>query len=119
MKDNLRFSRNFRIRKSCEFRTLYQSGNKKSGGFYTAFFLPGKFGISRLGVVASKRLGNAVVRNRQKRLVREAFRKKKGEFQQVLDLVIVVFRAPRNPRRGQKELQGILEWLAGLSIYSG
>lgn len=118
MKDSFLFSRDFRIRKSSDFRNIYKLGNKISGSFYTAFFLPAQTSVSRLGVVVSKRVGNAVVRNRQKRIVKEAFRVKKEEFHFLWDLVVVVNRVPRVPERGREDLQGILAWLAALSVYS-
>ncbi len=47
-------------------------------------------GPARLGVVASKKVGGSVVRNRVKRLVREAFRKNPDTFPDNLDVVIIV-----------------------------
>lgn len=47
-------------------------------------------GPARLGVVASKKVGNSVVRSRVKRLVREAFRKNPDAFPDDLDVVIIV-----------------------------
>ena len=47
-------------------------------------------GPGRLGVVASRKVGPAVARNRAKRLVREAFRRHPGAFPERLDVVIVV-----------------------------
>jgi len=44
---------------------------------------------SRVGVVVSKKVGDAVVRNRAKRLLRETFRVHQHEFNQPLDLVLV------------------------------
>lgn len=47
-------------------------------------------GAARLGVVASRKVGPAVARNRAKRLVREAFRRHPEVFPAGLDVVIIV-----------------------------
>jgi len=44
---------------------------------------------NRLGVVTSRRIGNAVARNRARRLLREAFRLHQTEIQRPADLVLV------------------------------
>jgi len=44
----------------------------------------------RLGITAAKRVGNAVVRNRAKRLIREAFRATGDQWHPGLDLVVIV-----------------------------
>ena len=44
---------------------------------------------SRLGVVASKKLGGATVRNRSKRLLREAFRLNQPQLAKPADVVLV------------------------------
>ena len=46
-----------------------------------------------LGIVATKRLGNAVQRNRAKRIVRELYRKHKSLFPQSSQSVIIPKRA--------------------------
>ena len=43
----------------------------------------------RLGVIATKRLGNAVVRNRAKRLFRELFRRNQEAMPESCDLVVI------------------------------
>ena len=48
---------------------------------------------TRLGLSVSRRVGNAVVRNRWKRIIREVFRTHRAEFPSGLDLVV-------RPRRG-------------------
>jgi ribonuclease P protein component len=44
---------------------------------------------TRLGIVASRKVGNAVRRNRIKRLLREAFRKRAAELPRGIDLVVI------------------------------
>lgn len=45
---------------------------------------------ARLGITASKQVGDAVARNRSKRLVREAFRRDAGWLCDGVDLVVIV-----------------------------
>jgi ribonuclease P protein component len=49
-------------------------------------------GATRVGVTASRKLGGAILRNRVKRLVREAFRRHKLLFPSGLDVVFVAKR---------------------------
>jgi len=44
---------------------------------------------SRLGIIVTKKVGNAVVRNKVKRWIREVFRIEKGVFVSPLELVII------------------------------
>lgn len=54
---------------------MQSGGRRVSGRFVTLIGLPNTLGTDRLGVVASKRVGGAVVRNRAKRRLREIFRR--------------------------------------------
>lgn len=54
------------------------------------FVARGQGARTRLGVTATRRLGGAVVRNRAKRRVREAFRALCGELPGGLEVVVVV-----------------------------
>jgi ribonuclease P protein component len=64
-----------KLRDSRDFQIVYRSGKRYEGHVVTAFVLPNKLGYHRLGITASRKaVGNAVQRNRAKRLLRETFR---------------------------------------------
>ena len=63
-----------RLRKTSQFREVYQRGKAWVCGPVVLKALPNGLGYNRFGFVVNKRLGNAVKRNRVKRLMREAAR---------------------------------------------
>lgn len=78
------------IRRRAEFQEIYDRGAKVHSRYATLFILPTERTWSRLGIAATKKLGGAVVRNRAKRLIREAFRlNKQATSTTGLDIVVV------------------------------
>lgn len=68
------FSKAQRVRRKAEFQQVFDSGLRVSSRFFTILLAPGPGPAARLGIVASRKLGDAVRRNRAKRLIRELFR---------------------------------------------
>jgi ribonuclease P protein component len=118
MKDSLRFKKHNRLSKSSDFKKLYLNGIRISGYFYTAFFIPNGLEYSRIGISVSRKIGKAVVRNREKRIIREVFRKLKGNRRFSFDIVIVVKNSPSgfNSRARSKEIIRIFNWLGSFCI---
>lgn len=69
--------------------------------------LPADSGSPRLGVTASRKVGNAIVRGRAKRLVREAFRATRELWPPGVDLVVIVKRSTEETKLDTV----IAEWL--------
>jgi ribonuclease P protein component len=82
------FRPNERIRRRQDFQRVHEQGHRTAGRYMTALFLPNGLGHGRLGIIASRRLGGAVQRNRAKRLIREIFRLNKTA-RSGWDLVII------------------------------
>ena len=57
-----------------EFRHIYTKGKSKANGYLVLYFVRARDQKNHLGITVSKKLGNAVKRNRAKRLIREAYR---------------------------------------------
>jgi ribonuclease P protein component len=77
-----------RIVKSADYRMLYKVGKKVYSERFVLFWRKNEIGHHRLGITVSRKTGNAVIRNRIKRLLREIFRKNFRMIPGQFDLVI-------------------------------
>lgn len=70
-----RLPRSARVRRRADFERAYDSGQRVHARFMIVFLVENGGLESRFGVAATRRIGNAVTRNRAKRLAREVFRR--------------------------------------------
>jgi ribonuclease P protein component len=104
-----RFRKEHRLRSTADFQRVYQ--RRCSAGDNLLVVYGDRNGLEhpRLGLSVSRKVGNAVVRNRWKRLLREAFRLQAATLPAGIDLVIV-------PRAGaQPELEPLMASLERLA----
>ena len=76
-----------RVRQRPDFERAYETGVRISGRFMTVFVVKNGGTDARLGIAATRKMGDAVERNRAKRLARELFRRHKIDAG--LDVIIV------------------------------
>ena len=67
-----------RVRKRGDFVRVQQQGRRVSGRYVTMLILANDGTAPRLGLIASRKLGTAVSRNRAKRRLRDLFRRHRG-----------------------------------------
>jgi ribonuclease P protein component len=91
------FPKQARLLSRREFRRVYDEGQRRSGRLATVFFRANGLPQTRLGITTPARLGNAVLRNRVKRRVREAFRLNRWAMAGGWDIVL-------NPREAVAEV---------------
>jgi ribonuclease P protein component len=78
-----------RVRKRREFKEIQEKGGRYPSGAVVVMLLPNVLGHRRLGVTVSSKVGNAVVRARVKRWLREVFRKERGLLPESVDAVVI------------------------------
>ena len=83
------FSLPERIRKKKEFNHLYKKGKRYRGKYFNLIYLSSASSFSRMAVVVSKKVGNAVKRNKIKRWIRTLFRRNKSLLKAPLDIIII------------------------------
>ena len=104
-----RFLSEYRIRRAADFRRAYDRRCAASDSLLLVFGYPNGLVYPRIGLSVSRKVGGAVVRNRWKRLLREAFRLSRERLPAGLDLVVI----PRSA--APPELLALMESLPRLA----
>jgi ribonuclease P protein component len=77
------------MNRNADFQRLYRSGAFCSLGSALLYVRPNKLPFNRLGITASKKIGNAVRRNRAKRIIRAAYSAAEPLLPIGIDIVVV------------------------------
>ncbi|MDB4619448.1 ribonuclease P protein component [bacterium] len=102
-----RFGKHQRIRYSAEFRRVREKGQRWVQGCLIANWLEvTDRPHSRLGVITSRKIGKAHVRNRARRLMRESYRNIQHQCVHPMDLILVARKSIAN--KSQQEVEADL-----------
>ena len=85
---NLSFPKSRRLLVPAEFKRVYHRGVHCNNRTLVLNVCTNDLGHNRLGLSISKQVGNAVVRNRWKRRIREAFRCSQQDYREGVDIIV-------------------------------
>ncbi|WP_026526245.1 ribonuclease P protein component [Butyrivibrio sp. VCD2006] len=77
------------LRRTADFQLVYKTGKSYADKNIVIYVRENQTDINRLGISASKKVGNSIVRHRFARLVREVYRLHENIFNSGLDIVVV------------------------------
>lgn len=100
------------IKKNSDFQTVYKNGKSYANKLLIMYVYRTAAAETRIGISASKKVGNSVVRHHLVRLVREIFRLHKDKLDTGLDIVVVARSAARES--DYKKLESAFRHLCGL-----
>ncbi len=86
-----RFSRSERVKKNGDIQILFKKGKKVSTAGAKLFVLSTGRSTNRIAFTLPRNYGNAVKRNRSKRLSREAYRLLKSDLKTGYDMVLLIY----------------------------
>ncbi len=109
---NFRFTKTERLTRKKEFENAFEGGKVFKNGKVVLYVMPNGLPHSRLGLVVSKKVGNAVRRNRAKRLLREAYRLNKH----ILTIPVDIIAIPRHPFSSDLKLSDVEGGVAKLLL---
>ncbi len=93
MHGHQKFPKSLRLQHGYEFRRVYEQGSRQTGKLVVLHtWRPPETSLERgtaVGMVSSRRIGGAVIRNRARRLMREAFRLNQQKLKPNTQLVLV------------------------------
>ena len=77
------------INKNSEFIRGYRKGTSSVTPLFVSYVLKNRYGHTRIGITASKKVGCAVKRNRARRVIREALRSLDIDMSKNIDIILV------------------------------
>lgn len=77
------------LKENKDFRRLYYRGKTDAASCLVTYIMKSRLGVTRVGITSGKKIGNAVKRNRARRLIRAAFSQYEDRLNGCYDIVFV------------------------------
>ncbi|RAO99071.1 ribonuclease P [Petrotoga sp. 9PW.55.5.1] len=86
---NQTFKKKERLRLKGNFSNVFEKGGRLLNNYLVIIYFQNGLQYNRIGIIVPKKFGNAVVRNKFKRYMREIYRKNKESFQNGFDYIFI------------------------------
>jgi len=103
-----------RIRKTRNYQNVQSKGKRWRSNDFIVLYIKTNLEQSRVGITVSKKVGNAVRRNRVKRMIREGVRKEYSLLNKSWDLVIIARSTAffSSTEKIQNQVQSVFAYLS-------
>jgi len=100
-----------RLKRKVDFENVFRNGKVYKTKTYKFYYIPSTLSQNRLAIMISRKICKSVLRNREKRIIREFFRKAKVEFANNYDIVVQVIKLNENKVEKINELNNFFNIL--------
>ena len=100
------------LKKNQDFQTVYRGGKSYANKYLVMYVMDSGREDTRIGISASKKVGNSIVRHRVTRLIRESYRLQEDMFNSGLDMVVIARISAKD--RSMSEIESALLHLGKL-----
>jgi len=86
------------LRRNSDFSSIYKKGKSVGDRFVVVFSKKNNLPYNRTAFLASKKVGNAVARNRARRLMKESYRSVNDQFATGYDIIFIARKTITNSK---------------------
>ncbi|MDO4485869.1 MAG: ribonuclease P protein component [Bacillota bacterium] len=106
------------LRKKDDFTLIYKKGKSIGERYIVLFYRKNNLSYNRTAFLASKKVGNSVIRNRSRRLMRESYRFLKDDLKTGYDIIFIA-RASMVGRKFKDVDKSVKRAVSKAKLYKG
>lgn len=102
-------TRSERLGKQSDLKTVFAAGSKVNTAGAKVVYLKNSLSYSRFAITIVRKFGNAVVRNRAKRIFRELYRLNKNKILTGMDIIIILYPGSYDNKKRESQFYNLLK----------